>query len=419
MAAEGASMRVELVMIGNELLNGDLADTNTRRFGERLREMGLRIAGSRTVPDELGPIVEAFKAASVAATVVLVSGGLGPTSDDLTLRAAAQFAGVPVVLHAPTLERLKARFAARGFPFTANNEQQAWVPEGADVFDNPVGTAPHVQLQHGSTRFFFFPGVPHELARLVADYLVPWLEGSGHASAYSSLRFKTFGKTESQVATALAALEAHPDPRLHVAYRAHFPEIHVSLHAYHDSPDEIATALEAAEALCIEALGDLIFARDAKTTMAEVVGGLLHARHETVAVAESCTGGLIGGAITGVPGSSGWFQRGFITYANEAKTELLGVPTDLLAAHGAVSVEVASAMAVGARERSGADWAISVTGIAGPDGGSDDKPVGTVFFGLAGPSGVTTTRRRFPFDRERNRIVSVHTALDILRKALI
>jgi nicotinamide-nucleotide amidase len=412
-------MRIDLVIIGNELLNGDLADTNTRRLGGRLRELGLRVHAAQTVPDDRLAITGAFALAASRADIVLVSGGMGPTSDDLTLEAAASFAGVPLVLHGQTLDSLKARFAARGVPFTENNARQAMVPQGAEVFENATGTAPHVQLQVQGTRFFFFPGVPRELEHLVETWLVPWFEARGIGAAYASRRFKTFGRTESQIATLLAGVEAEVDPDLHVAYRAHFPEIHVSLHAFHPDADRREMALEARAALAAAALGDLVFTTAPGDTLAEVVGRALLSRGETVAVAESCTGGLLGGAITAVSGSSAWFREGFITYSNDAKSKLLGVAEELLLAHGAVSEPVALAMAEGARARSGADWALAVTGIAGPTGGTPDKPVGTVFIALAGPEGARAVHRRFPFDRERNRVVSVHTALDILRKALI
>lgn len=412
-------MRIDLVIIGNELLNGDLADTNTRRLGARLRQLGLRVHAAQTVPDDRLAITGAFALAASRADVVLVSGGMGPTSDDLTLEAAASFAGVPLEPHAPTLEGLKARFAARGVPFTENNARQAMVPRGADVLENSAGTAPHVQLQVHGTRFFFFPGVPRELEHLVETWLVPWFSARGYGAAYSSRVFKTFGRTESQVATLLAAVEAVVDPELHVAYRAHFPEIHVSLHAFHADAAERAAALDARAAATAAALGDLVFATEAGVGLADVVGRALLARGQTVAVAESCTGGLLGGAITDVSGSSAWFREGFITYSNEAKSRLLGVPAELLDVHGAVSEPVALAMAEGALARSGADWTLAVTGIAGPTGGSPEKPVGTVYLAIAGPDGARAVHRRFPFDRERNRVVSVHTALDILRKALI
>jgi nicotinamide-nucleotide amidase len=412
-------MRIELVIVGHELLNGDLADTNTQRFGRRLRELGLRIRGAQCVPDDADAIIAALALAGSRADVVLVSGGLGPTNDDLTLASAAAMAGVPLVEHTPTLEELKARYAARGVALSSNNARQAMVPQGSDVLDNPAGTAPHVQFAFGPARYFFFPGVPRELEVLIERHLVPWFAGRGVVRAYDSRFFKTFGRTESQIAMQLAEVEAQADASLHVAYRAHFPEIHVSLHAFHADASARQEALARAEAGVEAALGSLVFARDPATSLADVAGKLLMQKGRTLAVAESCTGGLLGGAITAVSGSSAWFREGYITYANEAKTRLVGVPAELLAAHGAVSPEVACAMAEGCRRVSGADHALAVTGIAGPTGGSEAKPVGTVHFAHAGPEGTQHVQRVFPFDRERNRIVAVHTALDIVRKALI
>ncbi|MFO0746875.1 MAG: competence/damage-inducible protein A [Myxococcota bacterium] len=411
-------MQIEVLTIGNELLNGDLADTNTSRLAGLLRGLGLPVRRAQTVPDTLAVVVDALKLAAGRADVVLVSGGLGPTEDDLTLEAAAAFAGVPLVQHDATLERLHARFAARGVPFTPNNARQAQVPAGAEVFENPVGTAPHVQLQVGTTRLFFFPGVPSELARLADDYLVPWLRAHAPVRGYRSHIFKTFGRTESQVATMLDGLPR--DPRMHVAYRAHIPEIQVSLHV--EDADRLAGAalLDSAAAHVRQALGDIIYSEDPKATFVSVVTDLLAARGQTLATAESCTGGLVAKMLTDRAGSSAWFKEGVVTYANEAKVARLGVDPALIAAHGAVSEAVCRAMADGVRETTGADWGLSVTGIAGPSGGSDGKPVGLTYLGLAGPDRATrVVERRWPFDRERNRLISAYGVLDMLRRALV
>lgn len=419
-------MHIEVLTIGNELLNGDLADTNTSRLAGLLRGLGLPIRQAQTVPDTLPAVVEAMRIAASRADVVLVSGGLGPTEDDLTLEAAAAFAGVPLVQHDATLERLHARFASRNVPFTPNNARQAQVPEGAEVLENPVGTAPHVQLAvttagaNGprTTRFFFFPGVPLELARLADDYLVPWLRANAPARAYRSSIFRTFGRTESQVATMLDALPR--DPRMHVAYRAHFPEIQVSLHV--EDPDATAgEALLATSAAFVRtALGDIVYTEDAKASLVSVVADALIAKGQTVAVAESCTGGLVSKMLTDRAGSTAWFLEGVVTYANAAKVKRLGVDEGLIAAHGAVSEPVCRAMAEGVRATSGADWGLAVTGIAGPSGATEGKPVGLVYLGLAGPSGATrVVERRWPFDRERNRTVSAYGVIDLLRRALL
>jgi len=408
-------MHVEIVAIGNELLNGDLADTNTARLAGWLRRQGVAVRRGQTVPDVLDAIVEAFERAASVAELVLVTGGLGPTSDDITMEAAARFAGVALVEDAPTLERLKARFASRGYPFTPNNARQALAPRGAEVLDNPVGTAPCVRLVRGKTTFFFFPGVPRELEHLIGLHLAPWIEANAETRPYRSLLLKTFGRTESSVASKLADLPE--DPRVHLAYRAHFPEIRVSFHADEADPAVAEALLAERREAAHAALGDLIYAEDEATGFVDAIAAQLLARGETLATAESCTGGLAAGMCTSVSGSSAWFLEGAVTYSNAAKTRLLGVSEALLAEHGAVSEAVARAMAAGERERSGATWAVSITGVAGPTGGTEAKPVGTVHFALAGPDGVRHLHRRFPFDRERDRVASAWTALDLVRRA--
>lgn len=415
-------MRFEVVAIGNELLNGDLADTNTQRLARLLRSRGLPLRAAQTVPDKVEDIVAAFMLAAERADVVLVSGGLGPTSDDLTLESAAGFAGVPLETHAPTVERLGRLFAARGYKMSDNNLRQARVPEGSEVFENPVGTAPHVQLQVGGTRFFFFPGVPSELAKLSELYLIPWLERFAPAKTYRSRVFRTFGKTES----AVGALVEPPgesgvlaDSRLHVAYRAHFPEIQVSLHVDEANSAEAELLLARAGELVRERLGDVIFSEASDRGLVDVVADGLRAKGETLALAESCTGGLVAKLCTDLAGSSQWFLEGLVTYSNAAKVGRLGVEAGLVEAHGAVSEEVARAMARRVREVSGATWGLALTGVAGPGGGSAEKPVGTVHIGLSGPTGEHHLTRRFPFDRDRNRVVSAYAALDLLRRNLV
>ena len=410
-------MHIEILTIGNELLNGDLADTNTQRLATLLRGLGLPVRRAQTVPDVIPAIRDALALCATRADVVLVSGGLGPTEDDLTLEAAAAFAAVPLVTHEPTVARLHERFKARGYPLTPNNLRQAQVPDGAEVFDNPVGTAPHVQLAVGRARFFFFPGVPMELQRLAEDYLVPWLAAHAPPKTLVSRTFKTFGRTESQVATMLASLPR--DPRLHVAYRAHMPEIQVSLHV--EEPDQAAAAalLDPAAEHVRQALGDIVFSTDKSDTMASVVGRLLTERGETLALAESCTGGLVTKLLTDLSGSSAFLVEGLVTYANASKVLRLGVSEALIAEHGAVSEAVARHMAEGVRASANATWGLAVTGIAGPTGGTPDKPVGTVHLAVAGPTGTTHAARRVRFDRERNRLVSAWGLLDLLRRRLL
>ncbi len=410
-------MRVEIVVIGNELLDGGLADTNTARLGRLLRGHGLRIRQGQTVPDEPEVIVDALRLAGSRADLVLVTGGLGPTEDDLTIAAAAAFAGAPMVEDAPTLETIRRRFERRGLPFTPNNAKQASAPEGAAILHNAIGTAPGVKMEVDGTTFFFFPGVPAELDRLAVDHLVPWLSDKGGARPMHSVVLKTFGRTESQVATLLEPLPR--DPRLHVAYRAHFPLIQVTLLVSEPDPGEAQRFMASLRGQAHDLLGPIVFTEDPEESFSAAIGRLLSAAGATVALAESCTGGLVAKLITDVPGSSGWFHEGAVTYSNDAKERLLGVPGALISDHGAVSEPVARAMAEGIRERAQSDYGLAITGVAGPGGGSAAKPVGTVHFALASADGTIHKRRRLPFDRRRNRVVSAWAVLDLLRRELI
>lgn len=410
-------MKTEIVVVGNELLNGDLADTNTARLGRLMRSHGLAVHRGQCVPDEEAAIVTALELASSRSDLVLVTGGLGPTEDDLTVASAAVWMGVPMREDAATLDALKQRFAARGYPFTPNNAKQALVPEGATVLPNPVGTAPAVRMEHSAATLFFFPGVPRELERLAADYLEPWLAANAPVRAYRSRVLKTFGATESQIATALEVLPR--DDRLHVAFRAHFPEIQVSFHVLEPDGAAADALLDGVTRQARELLGSRVYSEDAGTSFAEALGARMLAAGATLALAESCTGGMAAAMCVDVPGSSRWLREGAVTYSNEAKSARLDVPPELIAAHGAVSEQVAIAMAEGMLARSGATHAVAITGVAGPGGGTPDKPVGTIHFALATADGTTHRKRRLPFDRQRNRLVSAWFALDMVRRELL
>ncbi len=418
-------MRVEVVVVGNELLNGDLADTNTARIATFLRARGLRVHRGQTVPDEPQAIIDGLELAARRADLVLITGGLGPTEDDLTVSAAAQWAGVEMREDPRQLSRIRERFESRGYPFTPNNARQALVPAGATSLDNPVGTAPAVRMEiqrtegDGAATLFFFPGVPLELARLLDEHLDPWLARHAPLRPLVSHIFHTFGKTESAVAGLLDPLAR--DPRLHVAYRAHFPEIQVSLHVEDDDPQAAGDLLGRVAGQARELLGPIVYSEDGSETFAQAIARLNAQRRAplTFASAESCTGGLVAAMITEVPGVSAWFQEGAVTYSNAAKIARLGVSPALIEEHGAVSEPVARAMAEGCRVRAGVDVAVAITGIAGPGGGSAEKPVGTVHLAIATPDGTEHRLRRLPFGRERTRIVSAWAALDMFRRYLV
>jgi nicotinamide-nucleotide amidase len=406
-------MKLELLVTGDEILRGTIADTNSPYLLARLEERGLRAERVVSVGDVREDFLAAIRAASERADACVVSGGLGPTEDDLTVDVASELLGVKPAVHTPSLDRLRARWAERrrNEPMPANAERMARAPEGAEVILNPAGVAPAFALTLGRCWFVFLPGVPKEYRALVDDVVLPRLSARAGVSPTHARVLRLFGPAESQVQERLEGFsQAHPS--LRVGYRPTYPEIHISLVA------PTADALAAAEAEARARLGPWVYGADADRFPA-VVGAALRERRETLAVGESCTGGLIAKLVTDVAGSSDYFLSGAVVYANAAKQALLSVPEELLARHGAVSAEVALALAHGARGAAGATWGIGVTGIAGPGGGTPEKPVGLVHLAVAGASGYErAVERRFFGDRGEVRLVAAYSALDLLRKAL-
>lgn len=402
------ALRVETIIIGDEILNGTVTDTNSAHLGQRAAELGVEIRWRQVVPDVIEEIVGAFTIAAARADVIVTSGGLGPTVDDRTAEAAARFLGEAVVEHPAARAQIEAHRTRAGRLMRDLDIKQAMLPESARVLENTVGTAPAFGFSGGEAAFFCLPGVPREWRVLLERYVLPALT-SGDAVAPASRTWKFFGVTESELATHLNALQAETEG-LALHYRAHFPEIHLTVVA---SDAERLGALHGA----MMARGlDRRWFGGAGAELPAVVNQLLRDRGWTVATAESCTGGMVAQLITSAPGASDVFGWGAVTYANAAKASVVGVPEALLAEHGAVSQPVAEAMARGAREWSGATLGVAITGIAGPGGGRPDKPVGTVHFALAWPDGVRHKRLRFPFERAQTRQLSAWVALDLIRQ---
>jgi len=408
-------MKIELVMIGNELVSGETADANAFFMAGALTEKGFRVARVLMVGDREEDIREALLGARDRAVTVIVSGGLGPTSDDLTTAAAADAFGERLVLREEIREQIRARFAKGGLEMPRSNEKQAVFPAGAEIIPNPVGTAPGFCLRSGGTSFFFLPGVPRELRHLFRESVLPRLESERKGSLhYRSRVLKVFGFTESAIADRLRGL----NPELfsaELAYLPRYPENHVKVVARGADAGAVEENLAKVEKIIMEKLEGRVFAVD-RETLEEVVGRLLKERQATLAVAESCTGGLVAHRLTNVPGSSDYFERGLVVYSNRAKTDLLGVPEDLIARLGAVSGPVAEKMAEGVRLLSRSTLGLGITGIAGPGGGSADKPVGTVFIALAGPDGTAARGYRFWGDRDQVKGITAQTALDWVRR---
>jgi nicotinamide-nucleotide amidase len=409
-----------ILTIGDELLDGRVIDTNAVTVSDQLRGLGLATVVRLTCRDGVDEIVDCLRFCHRAADVVIATGGLGPTDDDVTHRAVATYSGVPLELHDEELRKIRGRFEAHGMTMPETNRRQAELPRGGIVVPNPNGTAPGCIVVVGGKLTITLPGVPAELGPMLAETVLPFLKDRLGLEGVVRMRvLKTFGFTESKLGEIVSKIPT-PDPRLRVGYRARFPEIHLSLTAL--APDE-ATArawIGEAEGRVRAAVPAQIWGVD-DDRFGGVVGELLRGRGLRMATAESCTGGLVASLMTDIAGSSDYVDRGFVTYTNEAKQQMLGVSAELFepGGPGAVSERCAVEMAVGARDRAGVPVAVSTTGIAGPGGGTPDKPVGTVWIGLATPEGASARLYRFPGSRDWVRTLTAYVALERLRRWLL
>jgi len=398
----------EILTIGDELLSGETVDTNASWLDARLADWGWTVARHVTVADDVPTIATAFREAAARAELVISSGGLGPTQDDLTLQALGVALGAPLVLHEATLETIRARFAKLGREMTPNNVRQAMVPSVGEVLPNAVGTAPAFTATLGSCAIYLVPGVPREMRWLAEQTIAPRVRRAAPAIFRATLKVIGLGesKLEHEIRAVIAAC-----PGARIGFRTLGAENHVKVAA----PD--AAALAEAVAAVRGVLGDKVYGAG-EDTIESVVIARLAARGQTIATAESCTGGLVAKRLTDVAGASAVVLGGVVAYANALKTSLCDVPADVLAAHGAVSEAVASALASGVRARTGASWGVATTGVAGPGGGSPEKPVGLVWVAVAGEGGVEARELRLPGDREQIRQSSATVALELLRERL-
>ncbi len=407
-------LAAEIIAIGDEVLNGEIVNSNAAHLAVRLEDAGWRVMRHTVVGDAEEAILAAFAEAASRARVVIVSGGLGPTRDDITSECAARFFDVRRVLNEDVLGGIQAFFERVGYPMTENNRNQAMFPEGSAVLPNPLGTAPGFRMSRGDRHFFFVPGVPREMKRMLDREILPFLEGILPEGAHqATVLLRTFGMGESRLDERLADVTAGV-PGVTIGFRTQFPENFVRIVAEGKDRAEAEERLGRVRAEVEARLGAMIVGEGDRPIEA-VVGELLAARGLAIATAESCTGGLLAARITDIPGSSGYFDRGVVTYSNEAKAELLGVPAETIAKHGAVSEPVALAMAEGVRRMAGVDLGVGITGVAGPTGGTQEKPVGLVWIALAHAGGAEARRFQFFGDRERIRIFSATVALNWVR----
>jgi len=408
-------MNAAVLSIGTELTRGELVDTNAGWLSEQLTAFGFDVNLIRTVDDDEARIAAEVAALAADNHVVVASGGLGPTTDDKTTAAVARALGAALVRDAACLSQLERRYAALGRAMPPSNAKQADFPEGADILRNDRGTAPGFAVRMGACRLFFLPGVPSEMRGMFADTVVPEIGPLGKRTTHLR-HVRVYGLGESQVGEKLAGVE-DLEPGVVLGYRASFPEIQVRVLARADTESEAEAKAQRIAEVVRERLGDVAYG-ERDDSYPAAVGRSLRDSGKTLSIAESCTGGLLGGLVTSVPGSSDYLLLDAVTYANTAKTRVLGVSEEVLRAHGAVSGETAAAMAEGALRLGESDIAISVTGIAGPGGGTDVKPVGTVWFGLALRGDRTrTVHRHFPGDRERIRTSAAYAALRLVEQA--
>lgn len=411
-------MFAEILSVGNEVVCGAVVDRNAAWLARRLNELGIPVQRHAAVSDSAEAIRDEIRAAAGRARVVVMTGGLGPTQDDRTRQGLAEALGRPLQSDEASAEQIRSFYARLGRPMPQANLQQALLPGGTRALANAWGTAPGIRAEWGECLIFALPGVPREMRAMFDHFVAPELRELAGGRRVAVRILRTFGAGESAVGQALAELMVlgrNPS----VGTEAGEGLVSVRIVGYGSAAGE-ADRLVATDADRVRALlGDLVFGED-DDTLPAVVGRMLAAQGATLATAESCTGGLLAKSLTDVPGSSRYFLRGYVTYSNESKIEMLGVPAALIESHGAVSEPVAQAMAEGCRQRAGSDYALSVTGIAGPTGGTADKPIGLVHFGLAERATCQVHTMRFGehLDRGAVRDRTCSTALNLLRRVL-
>lgn len=414
--------RAVVIAVGSELLTPNRIDTNSLFVTQRLNELGIRVRYKAVVGDHRDDLADALQLALARADLVVISGGLGPTDDDITRETVAAVFGLPLEEDEGVVAAIRARFSARGLRMPAINRRQALVPRGAAALANAKGTAPGLWIERSGAACVALPGPPRELRAMLEvvarDRIAP--SSGGHGILRRVLRVT--GRTESHVDEAAYPVYSRwrsgPVP-IETSILASLGQIELHLAARGATEDAAVRALDEATAELAGVLGRDLVSSDGSQLEA-VVGRMLRERAARVAVAESCTGGLVASRLTDVAGSSAYVQAGWVVYSNDAKVALLGVDAASIAAHGAVSEPVALALATGARERAGVEYGIAVTGIAGPGGGSPDKPVGTVYVALAGPDGLQRVRRlSLPGEREQVKFQASQAALDLLRRELL
>jgi len=409
-------MTAEILTIGDELLIGQVINTNQAYIAEQLNLINIRVARMQSVGDEMDEVLAAFRAAWDVHDVVLVTGGLGPTHDDITKKAVCRFFDTDLVSSETVRRHIQELWKRRNMHWTPSSEEQTMVPRKAALIENPLGTAAGFVFAHGTKRFIVLPGVPYEMKEMMVRSVIPMLHPLAGGTSIRHRTVRTTGITESMLAERLGDLEA----LLEGAKLAFLPAptgVRLRITVHDTTPGAAERRVREIEDRIRARAAEFIYGVE-NEELEEVLGRILTERKLSIAVAESCTGGLILNRLTNVSGSSAYVERGVVCYSNRSKMELLGVPEQLFKHHGAVSKEVAEAMAVGIRRVAGTDIGLSTTGIAGPSGGSEEKPVGLVWIGYAGPDAAFAVEHRFGGTRTLIKERASQAALELVRKSI-
>lgn len=407
-------MKAEIITIGDEILIGQIVDTNSAWMGQQLNLLGIEVYQVTSVHDDREHILKALAEAEQNSDLILITGGLGPTKDDITKKTLCEYFDTELVFHPEVLEHVRSLLSSRNVVINQLNQDQALLPENCTVLHNSAGTASGMWFERNNTIFVSMPGVPFEMEAIMTEEVFPRLRKLGTTQSIVHKTVLTIGIPESMLAEKIEKWEDALPKFIKLAYLPSPMMVKLRLSGYGIDELAIKTEIDKQVKELLTIIPEAVYGFD-NDNMGIALGRMLEAQGQTMATAESCTGGSIAQFITSNPGSSVYFNGGVVAYSNEIKSNLLGVPSELIEAVGAVSQEVAEAMALGAQKALHADYAVATTGIAGPDGGTDEKPVGTVWIAVAGPLGVLSKKYIFKHNRERNIIRTTHTALNMLR----
>ncbi len=411
-------MKAEIITIGDELLIGQTIDTNSAWIGSQLSLAGFDIHRKTTIHDNRTDILGSLSEATGKSDVVLITGGLGPTSDDITKPALCEFFSTRLVMNNEVLAMVENMMLRRNFPMNENNRRQAEVPESCKVLTNAAGTAPGMWFEKNGTIFISMPGVPVEMKYIMNEHVLPALKRRFTTQVIQHKNIMTYGTPEAKLAEILAGFEADLPENIKLAYLPSSGIIKLRLTGTGNNRDSVSETISNQVKRLYDIIPELIYGED-EESLAMVTGKLLRERRKTLCTAESCTGGKIAHMITGVPGSSDYFIGSVVAYSNRVKTELLGVDKTAVESDGAVSENVVKRMAEGVRKLLDTDYSLATTGIAGPAGGTDKKPVGTIWISVASDSGVVAEKHCFGNDRDANITRFSLAALNLLRKQII